>query len=85
VWFGIKEPFPYFELLPKLGSSNVHEQKSTIFKVLPLLIIIKSAYWETESNVAVKLANWLGEQNVYFACVSKKNEFVEETEIWLDE
>lgn len=32
-----KRAFPiYFELLPKLGSSNVHEQKSTIFKVLPL-------------------------------------------------
>lgn len=49
------------------------------------MIIIKSAYWETESNVAVKLANWLGEQNVYFCLRLKKNEFVEvKTEIWLE-
>ena len=32
-----KRTFPiYFELLPKLGSSNIDEQKSIISKVLPL-------------------------------------------------
>jgi len=39
-----KRAFPvYFELLQKLGSSNIDE-KLIISKVLPLLLIIKSAY-----------------------------------------
>jgi len=67
-----KRAFPYnFELLPKLGSSNVHEQKSTIFKVLPLFDDnYKIAYWETESNVAVKLTGL--ESRMYILPASQK-------------
>jgi len=73
----------YFELLPKLGSSNVHEQKSTIFKVLPLLIIINLRI----GRPRVVQLSWLTglESRMYILPASqKKNEFVEvKTEIWL--
>jgi len=54
----------YFELLPKLGCSNLAEQK-VFSQVLPLfkksqLIILG------DNNVAVELANWLGHQKCIF-------------------
>ena len=40
--------------------------------------------WETENNVAVKLANWLRGEDVYFCLRLKKNEFLQvQTEIWV--
>ena len=40
--------------------------------------------WETENNVAVKLANWLRGENVYFCLRLKKTEFVQvEKDIWV--
>lgn len=81
-----KRAFPiYFELLQKLGSSNVHEQRKTISKVLPLFDKYKICILGDREFCSVKLANWLGEQNVYFCLRIKKNEFVEvKTEIWLE-
>ena len=81
-----KRAFPiYFELLRKLGSSNVHEQRTTISKVLPLFDNYKICVLGDREFCSVKLANWLGEQNVYFCLRLKKNEFVEvKTEIWLE-
>lgn len=81
-----KRAFPiYFELLPKLGSSNVDEQKSAISQVLPLFDNYKICVLGEREFCSVKLANWLGEQNVYFCLRLKKNEFVEvKTEFWLE-
>ncbi len=79
-----KRAFPiYFELLPKLGSSNVDEPQSAIFQVLPLFDKYKFCGLGDREFCSVKLANWLGEQNVYFCLRLKKNEFVEvKTKIW---
>lgn len=81
-----KRAFPiYFELLPKLGSSNAHEQKSAISQVLPLFDNYKICVLGDREFCSVKLASWLGEQNVSFCLRLKKNEFVEvKTEIWLE-
>ncbi|BAZ41582.1 transposase [Calothrix sp. NIES-4101] len=81
-----KRAFPvYFELLPKLGSSNIHEQTAIISKVLPLLNNYTICVLGDREFCSVKLANWLRERNVYFCLRIKKNHFVEiQTDIWLE-
>ena len=81
-----KRAFPiYFELLPKLGSSNFEEQKVVISQALPLFNKYKICLLGDREFCSTKLANWLAEQNVYFCLRLKKNEFVEiKTEIWLE-
>lgn len=80
-----KRAFPvYFELLPKLGASNIHEQKAIMSKVLPLFKNYKTCVLGDREFCSVNLANWLKEWNVYFCLRLKKTHFVElETEIWL--
>jgi len=80
-----KRAFPvYFELLPKLGSSNCAEQTAALTKVLPLIKNYKTVLLGDREFCSVKLANWLREQGLYFCLRLKKNEFIEvEPEIWV--
>ena len=81
-----KRSFPvYFELLPKLGSSNFAEQQTIFSQVLPVFKSYKICVLGDREFCSVKLANWLREQQVYFCLRLKKNHFVErEIDIWLE-
>ena len=69
--------FPvYFELLPKLGSSNFEEQKKILSHVLPIFEIYKVCVLGDREFCSVVLANWLREQKVSFCLRLKKNHFV---------
>jgi hypothetical protein len=73
-----KRAFPvYFELLPKLGSSNLAEQKAALSKALMIFKNHKICVLGDREFCSVKLASWLREQGVYFCLRLKKNEFVE--------
>jgi Transposase DDE domain len=73
----------YFELLPKLGSSNFNEQVSLVSKVLPIFKEYQLVVLGDREFCSVKLANWLGEQEVKFCLRLKKDEFVEiEDNVW---
>jgi hypothetical protein len=80
-----KRAFPvYFTLLPKLGNSNIDEQKKILSQVLPLFQNSKICVLGDREFCSVKLANWLRERNLYFCLRIKKNHFVEvEKDIWL--
>lgn len=70
--------FPvYFELLPKLGSSNFQEQKKILSHVLPIFNIYKICVLGDREFCSVVLANWLREREVYFCLRLKNNHFVE--------
>ncbi len=72
------------ELLPKLGASNIHEQKAIMSKVLPLFQNYKTCVLGDREFCSQHLANWLIEWNVYFCLRLKKTHFVEmQTDIWL--
>ncbi len=71
VWDKRAEPI-YFKLLPKLGSSNVHEQKSAISQILPLFNNYKICGLGDREFCSVKLANWLGEPSVGAECLRGK-------------
>ncbi|BAZ71181.1 transposase (plasmid) [Fischerella sp. NIES-4106] len=81
-----KRAFPvYFELLPKLGSSNIDEQTAIISKVLPLFKNYKICVLGDREFCSVKLANWLKDRNIYFCLRIKKTHFVEmQTGIYLE-
>jgi hypothetical protein len=75
----------YFELLPKLGSSNFEEQKRILTKVFPLFTKYKAVVLGDREFCSVKLANWLRQQDVYFCLRLKKDEFIQiESLIWLE-
>lgn len=78
----------YFELLPKIGSSNEKEQKRLFSQVLPLFKEYRTIVLGDREFCSLELANWLREQKVQFCLRLKKSEFVEvEQGIWcvLDE
>ncbi len=81
-----KRTFPiYFELLPKLGSSNIIEQQTILSKVLVIFQTYKVCVLGDREFCSVKLANWLRERNVYFCLRLKKNEFIEyQHDIWVE-
>jgi hypothetical protein len=81
-----KRSFPiYFELLPKLGSSNLDEQKRILSQVFPILKDYNICVLGDREFCSVNLANWLCEEKVYFCLRLKKNHFIErETDIWLE-
>lgn len=81
-----RRSFPiYFELLPKIGRSNLAEQTAAISQVLPLFKKYKTCLLGDREFCSVKLANWLRENNIYFCLRLKKNEFVEvKTGIWFE-
>jgi len=81
-----KRAFPiYFTLLPKLGSSNINEQKDIIQKVMPLFKNYKICVLGDREFCSVKLAKYLQDLGVYFCLRLKKNEFVEyQKDIWVE-
>lgn len=81
-----KRAFPiYFTLLPKLGSSNVTEQKDIITKVMPLFNNYRVCVLGDREFCSVKLAKYLQDLGVYFCLRLKKNEFVEyQKEVWVE-
>ena len=81
-----KRAFPiYFELLPKLGSSNISEQQNLLSKVIPLFKAYKVCVLGDREFCSVKLAKYLQNLSVYFCLRLKKNEFVEyQKDIWVE-
>nr|MDZ8016450.1 IS4 family transposase [Nostoc sp. ZfuVER08] len=81
-----KRSFPiYYELLPKLGSSNLDEQKRILSQVFPIVKDYNICVLGDREFSSVNLANWLCEQKVYFFLRLKNNHFIErETDIWLE-
>ena len=81
-----KRAFPiYFELLPKLGSSNISEQQNALSQVMPLFRNYKICVLGDREFCSVKLAKYLQSEGVYFCLRLKKNEFVEvEKDIWIE-
>ncbi len=81
-----KRAFPiYFELLPKLGNSNIDEQKKILAQVLQIFNKYKICVLGDREFCSVKLANCLREWNLYFCLRLKKSHFVErETDLWLE-
>lgn len=73
----------YFELLPKLGSSNFAEQKRVVSEVLALLKNYKLIVLADREFCSVQLPNWLRTQEVDFCLRVKKLENIEvESGIW---
>lgn len=81
-----KRSFPiYFELLPKLGSSNISEQQNALSQVMPLFRNYQICVLGDREFCSVKLARYLQSKGVYFCLRLKKNEFIEvEKDIWLE-
>ncbi|MBS9382765.1 MAG: IS4 family transposase [Dolichospermum sp. BR01] len=72
-----KRSFPvYFQLLPKLGSSNFEEQRRILSHVLPIFEIYKICVLGDREFCSIVLANWLREQKAYFCLRLKNNHFV---------
>jgi hypothetical protein len=67
----------YFELLPKLGSSNLIEQQAVLEQTLPLFREYKAVVLGDREFCSVRLANWLMEKDVEFCLRLKKNENIE--------
>lgn len=67
----------YFELLPKLGSSNFVEQKRVFAQVLPLFKKSQIIVLGDREFCSVQLANWLRAEAVGFCLRLKKNENIE--------
>ena len=81
-----KRSFPiYFELLPKLGSSNISEQQKALAQVMPLFQNYQACVLGDREFCSVKLARYLQSQGVYFCLRLRKNEFIEvEKDIWVE-
>jgi hypothetical protein len=81
-----KRAFPiYFELLPKLGSSNVAEPEKALSQVIPLFETYRVCVLGDREFCSVKLARHLQSWGVYFCLRLKKNEFVEvEKDRWIE-
>mgnify|MGYP001507062046 CR=1 FL=1 len=67
----------YWELLPKLGSSSLTEQKRVFTKILPLLPLNKTVVLGDREFCSAQLANWLREKNLYFCLRLKKSEYIQ--------
>ncbi|MFH7029462.1 MAG: IS4 family transposase [Heteroscytonema crispum UTEX LB 1556] len=75
----------YFELLPKLGSSNIEEQKGIISKIIPLFETYKLCILGDREFCSISLAKWLWERDLLFCLRVKKSCFVEvSNEIWVE-
>jgi hypothetical protein len=66
----------YGELLAKIGSSNLAEQKAVLSPVLTLLKEYKIVVLGNREFCSVKLGNWL-QQQVCFCLRLKRNEYVQ--------
>jgi len=67
----------YFEFLPRLGNSNLSQQKAIFDKVIPIFSKYKTCILGDREFCSVKLATYLGEQKVDFCLRLKKSTFVE--------
>lgn len=68
-----KRAFPiYFELLPKLGSSNIAEQQNLLSQVIPAFKNYKVCVLADREFCSVKLAKYLQSLGVYFCLRLKK-------------
>ena len=75
----------YFELLGKLGSSNLEEQTKIFSKVIPIFENYKICVLGDREFCSVKLANWLSERGLSFCLRLKRTNFVEkEAGIWTE-
>lgn len=68
----------YFEVLPKLGNTNVDKQISVLSQVLPLLSNYTKVVLGDREFCSVDLAQWLRSQSqTYFCLRLKRNEYIE--------
>lgn len=75
----------YFELLGKLGSSNLEEQTAILSKAIGIFKDYKICVLGDREFCSVKLANWLSEKKISFCLRLKKTNFVEkEAGIWTE-
>lgn len=75
----------YFELLGKLGSSNLEEQTAILSKSIGIFKDYKICVLGDREFCSVKLANWLSEKKISFCLRLKKTNFVEkEAGIWTE-
>jgi hypothetical protein len=68
----------YWQLLPKLGSSNLAEQKALLQPVLRLLKHYRIILAADREFHSVKLANWLSQRQVLFALHQKKGTYIQQ-------
>ncbi len=72
-----------WSLLPKLGSSNVAEQKDAIAEILPILKDYQVVVLGDREFCSIELANWLREKHLHFCLRLKCSLCIEtEPEIW---
>jgi len=72
-----------WSLLPKLGSSNVAEQKDAIAEILPILKDYQVVVLGDREFCSLELANWLREKHLHFCLRLKCSLCIEtEPEIW---
>ena len=75
----------YFELLGKLGSSNLEEQTAILSKAIGIFKDYKICVLGDREFCSVKLANWLSERKISFCLRLKRTNFVEkEAGIWTE-
>jgi hypothetical protein len=75
----------YWQLLPKLGSSNLAEQQNLLSQVIPIFANYKVCVLGDREFCSVWLAKYLQESGVYFCLRLKKSEFVEkQKDIWIE-
>ncbi len=67
----------FFELLPKLGSSNLAEQKRAVSQVLPFFKKSQIIILGDREFCFVQLASWLRAEEVKFCLRLKKSENIE--------
>lgn len=66
-----------FQLLAKLGSSNLEEQTQALSKIIPLFNKYKMVVLGDKEFCSVSLAKWLYNQGFEFCLRLKKNENIE--------
>ncbi|BAZ04805.1 transposase [Calothrix sp. NIES-3974] len=72
-----------FDILPKLGSSNLEEQKTVISNSLAILKNYQVCILGDREFCSISLANWLAEKNLGFCLRMKKNTNIEiKQDIW---
>jgi len=73
----------YFELLPKLGNSDLAEQQVAFRKVFPIFNQYKIVVLGDREFCSLSLGNWLRGEKVYFCLRLKKDTFIQrEDKIW---
>lgn len=71
-------------LLPKLGYSNLGEQKTVLKQVFPVLKEYKIAVLGDREFCSVELGNWPRQEQVYFCLRLKLDVFIQlESQAWV--